>query len=85
MNTDFDSAIASLKKGDIKPSLIAALTHVVEGWRDDPSKLRGLSVRDTVSLINTLVQAQKLETSTKTGGDAEDVFKARLRVVSGDG
>ena len=85
MSSDFDSAIASLKNGDIKPSLIAALTQVVEGWRDAPAKLRGLSVRDTVSLINTLVQAQKHETSTWAGGDVEDVFKARLRVVSGDG
>jgi hypothetical protein len=81
MNERYRKALLSLEKGDVTPALIAAVSEVVEAWGENPERLRGLSVRDTISLINALTQAQKHVAKGEAGGDTEDVFKARLQLV----
>ena len=78
------TALAKLKRGDVTPSLLAALSVAFEEWARDPERLKGLSVRDTISLVNTLLGAQKVQAQVQGKVISDDAFSARLELVKTD-
>ena len=74
-------ALEKLKKGDVTPSLLAALSEVFEEWAREPERLKNLSTRDTISLVNALLGAQKVQATVESKASQEDAFSARLELA----
>ena len=76
-----DKLLAQIRKGNIEPALLYAVEEVVRGWQANKDKLTNASIRDTVSLINTIITLQKARSKGEVTSDKEDAFSERLRLV----
>ena len=81
MADDWTKALEKLKQGDVTPALLTALSTVFEEWARDPEKLTSLSVRDTISLVNAVLGAQKVQATVEAKAQNDDAFSARLQLV----
>ena len=84
MDAEWVRAIEKLKAGDVTPALLTALSTVFEEWARDPEKLTSLSVRDTISLVNAVLGAQKVQVQAEAKATGDAAFNERLRLVKKD-
>lgn len=80
-----DEIIEQIRKGNIEPALLMALEEVILGWSANKEKLTNASIRDTVSLVNTIISLQKARSNGSVTSDKEDAFSERLRLVKDGG
>ena len=76
-----DKLLDQIRKGNIEPALLYAVEEVGRGWQANKDKLTNASIRDTVSLINTIIPLQKARSKGEVTSDKEDAFSERLRLV----